>query len=133
MLSHHKNCNEEKVKGKVSKEEGCIEMGKKTRAAKKRISSGEFRVPSPDEVEACKTVRGAWTAAQLAQWGVPWPPPHGWRYELRLRWHEFGSVKFSDPIRHPRRPPHESVEDREPPDPRLGTVFPIDQHGRTAR
>ena len=32
-----------------------------------------------EEVEAAKTPKGAWTKAQLAQWGVPWPPPKGWR------------------------------------------------------
>lgn len=43
----------------------------------------EFKVPSPAEVEAAKTKRGAWTRKQLAAWGVPWPPPKGWRDELR--------------------------------------------------
>ena len=23
-----------------------------------------------------------WTRAQLAEWGVPWPPPKGWRKRL---------------------------------------------------
>lgn len=34
------------------------------------------------EIEAAKTARGGWTAAQLAAWGVPWPPPGGWRYDI---------------------------------------------------
>ena len=31
------------------------------------------------QLEAGKTSRGGWTRAQLAEWGVPWPLPHGWR------------------------------------------------------
>ena len=34
------------------------------------------------EIEAAKTGQNAWTAAVLAQWGVPWPPPRGWRKRL---------------------------------------------------
>jgi len=37
-------------------------------------------------IEAAKTPRGAWTDAQLARWGVAWPPPKGWRRELVARW-----------------------------------------------
>jgi hypothetical protein len=25
---------------------------------------------------------GGWTRAQLAEWGVPWPPPKGWKQAL---------------------------------------------------
>lgn len=39
-------------------------------------------LPSPEEIEAAKTRRGGWTRNQLAQWGVPWPPPKGWRRRL---------------------------------------------------
>ena len=39
--------------------------------------------PSPEEVMAASTsASGAWTAKQLRRWGVPWPPPKGWRQEL---------------------------------------------------
>jgi hypothetical protein len=34
------------------------------------------------EIEAGKSARGGWTRAQLAQWGVPWPPPKGWKRAL---------------------------------------------------
>ncbi|GIF14927.1 hypothetical protein Ate01nite_49590 [Actinoplanes teichomyceticus] len=37
---------------------------------------------SPDEIEAAKTPKGGWTKATLAAWGVPWPPPPGWKDEL---------------------------------------------------
>jgi hypothetical protein len=31
------------------------------------------------EIERAKTPAGGWTREQLAAWGVPWPPPKGWR------------------------------------------------------
>lgn len=45
-------------------------------------------MPSPEEVDAARSAAGGWTRAQLAAWGVPWPPPSRWRYELAARWHE---------------------------------------------
>jgi hypothetical protein len=38
-----------------------------------------------EEIEAAKTPAGGWTRATLAQWGVPWPPPKGWRAKLEGR------------------------------------------------
>lgn len=35
-----------------------------------------------EEIEAGKSPRGAWTRSQLAEWGVPWPPPGGWRRRI---------------------------------------------------
>lgn len=34
------------------------------------------------EINAAKTPRGGWTRAQLAAWGVSWPPRKGWRKKL---------------------------------------------------
>jgi 8-oxo-dGTP diphosphatase len=34
------------------------------------------------QIERAKTKNGGWTKKTLAQWGVPWPPPKGWRDEL---------------------------------------------------
>lgn len=34
------------------------------------------------EVDQARTPRGGWTRDQLAKWGVPWPPPAGWKREL---------------------------------------------------
>lgn len=34
---------------------------------------------------AGQTTAGGWTKAQLAAWGIPWPPPKGWRRELERR------------------------------------------------
>lgn len=35
-----------------------------------------------EQIEAAKTPKGGWTKAQLAAWGVPWPPPKGWKKAL---------------------------------------------------
>jgi hypothetical protein len=32
-----------------------------------------------EEIEAQRTSNGGWNRTQLAQWGVPWPPPAGWK------------------------------------------------------
>lgn len=45
-------------------------------------------LPSSDEVDAARSPAGGWSKAQLAAWGVPWPPPKGWRAELVRRWQD---------------------------------------------
>lgn len=35
-----------------------------------------------EDIEACKTPKGGFTRAQLAQWGVTWPPKKGWKQAL---------------------------------------------------
>ena len=35
-----------------------------------------------EEIMAAKTERGGWTKATLSAWGVPWPPPKGWKRAL---------------------------------------------------
>lgn len=35
-----------------------------------------------EEIEAARSPSGGWSAATLASWGVPWPPPKGWRQRL---------------------------------------------------
>jgi hypothetical protein len=39
------------------------------------------KVPAA-EIEAAKTANGGYTRKTLAQWGVPWPPPKGWKNAL---------------------------------------------------
>lgn len=34
------------------------------------------------EINAARTAKGGWTRKTLAGWGVPWPPPKGWRQRL---------------------------------------------------
>ncbi|MDV9192187.1 hypothetical protein R6L23_28950 [Streptomyces sp. SR27] len=43
-------------------------------------------LPSPEEVEAARTPAGGWKRDQLAAWGIPWPPPKGWKDQLAKRW-----------------------------------------------
>jgi hypothetical protein len=43
-------------------------------------------LPSPAEIEDARTSAGGFTRAQLAAWGVTWPPPKGWKKELNARW-----------------------------------------------
>lgn len=38
--------------------------------------------PTAEEIEAAKSPAGGWTKEQLAVWGVPWPPPKGWKHKL---------------------------------------------------
>jgi hypothetical protein len=35
-----------------------------------------------EEIELMKTKKGGWTKAKLAQWGIPWPTPKGWKEKL---------------------------------------------------
>lgn len=35
-----------------------------------------------DIIDAARTAAGGWDRATLAGWGVPWPPPKGWRKAL---------------------------------------------------
>lgn len=67
-------------------------MGSKTRAAGRRFREGDFSLPSPDGIEAAKTPAGAWSAMQLAEWGVKWPPKAGWRRNLEARWNDLHGV-----------------------------------------
>lgn len=38
--------------------------------------------PTEEEIDKARTSAGGWTKDQLARWGVPWPPPKGWRKKL---------------------------------------------------
>lgn len=39
-------------------------------------------VPTREEIQNSRSGPGAWKSATLAKWGVPWPPPRGWRERL---------------------------------------------------
>lgn len=43
---------------------------------------GFARQVSAVEIAAKMTPKGAWSRATLAEWGVPWPPPRGWKDAL---------------------------------------------------
>lgn len=38
--------------------------------------------PSLEEIDAARTANGGWTRESLAKWGVPWPPPAGWKKKV---------------------------------------------------
>ena len=44
-------------------------------------------LPSPQDIEEARTTAGGWTKEVLAKWGVPWPPPKGWREALQDQWY----------------------------------------------
>jgi hypothetical protein len=44
-------------------------------------------LPSPEEIIAGRTGNGGWKRSVLEQWGVPWPPPKGWRRRLEDEWY----------------------------------------------
>jgi len=37
---------------------------------------------SEEEILAARSPKGGWTRKTLEKWGVPWPPPKGWKTEL---------------------------------------------------
>jgi hypothetical protein len=37
---------------------------------------------SLEEIEASRSERGGWSRLTLNRWGVPWPPPKGWKQVL---------------------------------------------------
>lgn len=62
--------------------ERCYVLVPKVVANWRLVREPGTRIPTEDEIEAGKSQRGGWTRAQLAEWGVPWPPPKGWRARL---------------------------------------------------
>lgn len=43
---------------------------------------GQYSVLTEADIEKGKSAKGGYTRKQLERWGVPWPPPKGWRREL---------------------------------------------------
>ncbi|MFJ6251845.1 MULTISPECIES: hypothetical protein [unclassified Streptomyces] len=61
-------------------------------------------LPSPEEIEAARTPAGGWKRDQLTAWGVPWPPPKGWKDDLVKRWtaaHQDGTPPLPRPAQDP--------------------------------
>lgn len=62
-----------------------------------------------EEINAAMTPKGGFTRAQLASWGVPWPPPKGWKESLIKRQPIGGDARDTvsmSPIR-PNVPAHD--------------------------
>lgn len=51
-----------------------------------------------DEIAHGATMQGAYTASTLAQWGVPWPAPKGWKETL---------LRFGVPFKRSEHEEHE--------------------------
>ena len=49
--------------------------------ARQSVTAPPLR-PTPEEIESAKTPKGGWTRETLERWGVPWPPPKGWKKRL---------------------------------------------------
>jgi hypothetical protein len=49
--------------------------------------SEQQQMPTREEIEASKTPAGAWKRETLAEWGVPWPPPKGWKKAITQTHH----------------------------------------------
>jgi hypothetical protein len=61
-----------------------------------RTAAEELKaLPSEQEIDAAKTERGGWKKAQLAEWGIPWPPPPGWKRKL-IADYKAGRLRPSD-------------------------------------
>lgn len=56
-------------------EPGCRKLAKRADAF---LCAAEKPKVTRKEVYAKRTPAGGWTKAQLAKWGVPWPPTKGW-------------------------------------------------------
>lgn len=60
------------------------------RHSKKRplpnVKPSDVWTPSPEQVLEHRSARGGWTRLKLTEWGIPWPPPNGWRRHLEQKW-----------------------------------------------
>lgn len=61
------------AKQKKRKELERIRMGERDQEEKERTR---------ETIEAARSENGGWSRDQLAAWGVPWPPPKGWKQKL---------------------------------------------------
>src|SRR5262245_61260975 len=55
------------------------------RAREEKCMTGGPQLPlklTEEQIEAGASERGGFTKGQVAKWGVPWPPPSGWRKAL---------------------------------------------------
>ena len=50
-----------------------------------RAHPGQEGVLTEADIERGRSARGGWTREQLAAWGVPWPPPKGWKAMLTAK------------------------------------------------
>jgi len=58
-----------------------LESRNRPAVAQQRSDAPTGRLTSAD-IERGKSPKGGWTRETLASWGVPWPPPKGWKDAL---------------------------------------------------
>jgi hypothetical protein len=69
-------------------------MASKTRKAQKRLALGNHTLPTVQQLRDMAQASGkGFTAMQLAEWGVPWPPKEGWLEDLIERCAEQGRFR----------------------------------------
>lgn len=59
--------------------QGLTPLQPKTERQQRLLEVCPVRVITESEIEAGKTPLGGFTKATLNSWGVPWPPPRGWK------------------------------------------------------
>lgn len=45
-------------------------------------------ITKPSDILKLKTQNGGWTRETLAEWGIPWPPPKGWKKHLEQEYYK---------------------------------------------
>ena len=57
-----------------------------------RLRQGRFTVPSPKQMNDTKTANGFWLCDTVAEWGITWLPPHGWKEWLEALYTQEGHI-----------------------------------------
>lgn len=78
--------------GLMSKSKAKRLAAKRRKVQKAEVAAGREAVakqaPSPQQILDGRSAAGGWTRDTLAGWGVPWPPPKGWRAKLEALYAE---------------------------------------------
>lgn len=71
-------------------------MPNKLTIADQRLKQGNFRTITHDEYKKICNGHMGWSALQLAEWGISWPPKKGWLSTLRANYEKnnYKSNKF---------------------------------------
>lgn len=80
-------------------------IGPRLRADLRALAAVYARTSAQRRIEAARTPAGGWTRATLAEWGVPWPPPKGWKAKLIASGIEAGTDETAQPVRPEGREP----------------------------
>lgn len=122
MREHNHRCQGGSPAQQVAEQQRLKGLGRSPVAPEATAEPKPQRLLTAADIDAAKTEKGGWTKETLASWGVPWPPPPGWRRQLlglppRPAWHEDSDsegepTEVADTIRRPARfyaPPGQCV------------------------